>query len=26
MLYAGESGSEFGDHGQTYYLNFKVTF
>ena len=26
MLYAGESGSEFGDLGQTYYLNFKVTF
>lgn len=26
MLYAGESGTEFGDLGQTYYLNFKVTF
>jgi len=26
MLYGGESGSEFGDLGQTYYLNFKVTF
>jgi hypothetical protein len=26
MLNAGESGSEFGDLGQTYYLNFKVTF
>jgi hypothetical protein len=26
MLYGGEKGSEFGDLGQTYYLNFKVTF
>ena len=26
MLYGGESGSEFGGLGQTYYLNFKVTF
>ncbi|MDP1784526.1 MAG: hypothetical protein Q8K81_03755 [Sulfuricurvum sp.] len=26
MLYAGESRSEFGDYGQTYYLNIKVTF
>jgi hypothetical protein len=26
MIYGGESGSEFGDLGQTYYLNFKVTF
>lgn len=26
MLYGGEKESEFGDLGQTYYLNFKVTF
>ncbi len=26
MLYGGEKGSEFGDLGQTYYLNFKLTF
>lgn len=26
MLYAGESESEFGDLGQTYYINFKLTF
>lgn len=26
MLYTGESSSEFGDYGQTYYLNIKVTF
>lgn len=26
MLYSGKGGSEFGDYGQTYYLNVKVTF
>lgn len=26
MLYGGSSDSEFGDIGQTYYINFKVTF
>lgn len=26
MFYGGRSGSEFGDYGQTYYLNFKITF
>jgi hypothetical protein len=26
MLYDGETGSEFGDYGQTYYVNLKVTF
>ncbi len=26
MLYGGSSGSEFGGRGETYYLNFKVTF
>jgi len=26
MLYDGKDGSEFGDIGQTYYVNFKVTF
>ncbi len=26
MLYSGKSGSEFGDLGQTYYVNLKITF
>lgn len=26
MLFTGDHGSEFGDFGPTYYLNFKVTF
>lgn len=26
MFYGGEGGSEFGDYGQSYYLNLKVTF
>lgn len=26
MFYGGKSGSEFGDYGQTYYLNLKITF
>ena len=26
LLYAGADGSEFGDYGQTWYLNVKVTF
>lgn len=26
MLYSGAKGSEFGDLGETYYLNFKLTF
>lgn len=26
LLYGGEPRSEFGDYGQTYYLNFKITF
>ncbi|HEX5711554.1 MAG TPA: hypothetical protein VFX68_09430, partial [Sulfuricurvum sp.] len=26
MLYGGKSGSEFGNLGQTYYVNLKITF